>query len=69
MTALAPLLEAFFMDRLCKQLQASPNTIAAYRDAFRLLLEFAQRRTKRTPSELLLDDLDARFIGAFLDYL
>jgi len=50
MTALAPLLEAFFLDGLLKQRQASPNTIAAYRDTFRLLLVFAEKRLSKAPS-------------------
>lgn len=37
---LAPLLQSFFTDKLMRQRQASPNTIAAYRDAFTLLLGF-----------------------------
>jgi len=69
MTSLAPLLEAFFTDRLQRQRQASPHTIAAYRDSFRLLLAFAEIRLKKQPSELLLANLDAPFIGAFLDHL
>lgn len=66
---LASLLEAFFTDRLMRQRQASPHTIASYRDTFRLLLGFAQQRLKKTPSALSLDDLDAPFVGAFLDHL
>jgi site-specific recombinase XerD len=69
MTPLAPLLEAFFVDRLRRQRSASPNTVAAYRDAFRLLLHFAQDRLGTTASDLTLRDLDAPLIGAFLDYL
>lgn len=45
MTALAPTLQAFFTDRLTRQKDASPHTIAAYRDALRLLLGFAWQRT------------------------
>jgi len=41
MTSLAPLLQAFFTDRLMTQRRASPHTIAAYRDTFRLLLDYA----------------------------
>ena len=63
------LLEAFFTDRLMRQRQASPHTIASYRDSFRLLLEFVALRLKKTPSALSLDDLDAPLIGAFLDHL
>jgi len=69
MTPLAPLLEAFFTDRLRRQMSASPNTVAAYRDAFRLLLHFAQDRLGTAASHLALRDLDAPLIGAFLDHL
>jgi site-specific recombinase XerD len=69
MSALAPLLEAFFTERLIGQRQASPHTVAAYRDAFCLLLRFAQRRTGRAPHQLTLEDLDAVLIGAFLNHL
>jgi integrase/recombinase XerD len=68
-SALAPTLEAFFTDRLVHQRQASPNTIAAYRDGWRLLLVFAQERTGKQPSELDLADLDAPLISAFLEHL
>lgn len=63
------LLEAFFMDRLMRQRQASPHTIASYRDTFRLLLGFAQKHLKKEPSALTLEDLDAPFLGSFLDHL
>lgn len=66
---LAPLLEGFFTDRLQRQRRASSNTIAAYRDTFRLLLRFAQQKLSREPSELLLADLDATFVGEFLQHL
>ena len=63
------LLESFFTDRLMRQRQASPHTIASYRDTFCLVLEFAQRRVKKAPSDLTIEDLDAPFLGAFLDHL
>ena len=69
MSALAPTLEAFFTERLIRQRQVSPNTIAAYRDTLRLLLGFAAERTGKEPSELEVGDLDAPLIGAFLDHL
>lgn len=65
----AVLLESFFTDRLMKQKGASSNTIASYRDSFRLLFEFAQKQLKKSPTGLTIDDLDAPFIGAFLNYL
>jgi site-specific recombinase XerD len=69
MTLIAPTLQAFFTDRLARQLQASPRTIASYRDALRLLLCFAQQRTKKAPSSLEWDDLDEALIAAFLEHL
>lgn len=69
MTALAPTLQAFFTSRLTGQRGASGNTIAAYRDTWRLLLGYASRRTGKYPSQLDIADLDAPLIAAFLDHL
>ncbi len=69
MSTLAPLLQAFFTERLIGQRDASPHTVASYRDAICLLLRFAQQRTGKAPHQLDLDDLDAPLIGAFLNYL
>ena len=69
MSALAPTLEAFFTDRLISQRHASANTVAAYRDAWRLVLRYALERTGKQPSQLDLADLDAVFVGEFLDHL
>jgi integrase/recombinase XerD len=69
MTALAPTLQAFFTDRLMSQRQASRHTIAAYRDTFRLLLDFAATRAGRPPSTMDIADLDASLVAAFLDDL
>jgi integrase/recombinase XerD len=69
MTKLAPTLQAFFTDRLLAQRQASPHTIAGYRDTFRLLLRFATGHTHTPASELDFADLDAPLIAAFLTYL
>lgn len=69
MSALAPTLQAFFTERLVRQRDASPNTVAAYRDSWRLLLGFAARRTGRQASALDLADLDAPLVSAFLDHL
>jgi site-specific recombinase XerD len=67
--SLAGLLEGFFTQRLMRQRQASPHTIASYRDTFRLLLQFAQRRLRKPPSSLALEDIDAPLVVAFLDEL
>src|SRR5215831_18829222 len=63
------LLQCFFSDRLLAQRKVSPHTIASYRDTFRLLLQFAQKRLHKAPSQLGLKDLNASLIGAFLDDL
>ena len=63
------LLAAFFTDRLMQQLQASPHTIASYRDTFRLLVRHARKMLKKDPTELELGDLDTDFLGAFLSHL
>jgi integrase/recombinase XerD len=57
------------MDRLMQQRQASSYTVASYRDTFRLLLQYAQRRLGKAPSNLTVPELDTPLLGAFLDYL
>jgi site-specific recombinase XerD len=66
---LPALLESYFTQRLMTQREASPHTIASYRDTFRLLLNFAQKQCSRSPSALNLTDLDAPLVSAFLDDL
>lgn len=63
------LLQAFFTERLMSQRNASPHTIANYRDTFRLLLGFVHRRVKKMPTALAVQELDAPFVGQFLDHL
>ncbi len=69
MTALAPALQAFFTDRLALQRQASGHTVAAYRDALRMLIVFAAQEAGKSPSRLDIADLDAQTVGAFLNHL
>jgi site-specific recombinase XerD len=69
MTVLAPTLELFFTQRLITQRHASPHTVIAYRDTFRLLLGYLHNTTGTPPARLQLEDLDAPVIGAFLDHL
>lgn len=69
MTLVAPTLQAFFTDRLARQLQASPRTIASYRDTLRLLLCFTNDSTGKQPAQLEWDDLDEPLISRFLDHL
>jgi site-specific recombinase XerD len=68
-TSFATLLERFFIERLMRQRQVSPHTVSSYRDTFRLLLHFANRRLHKQPSDLELEDIDAPLITAFLDDL
>ncbi|GAA0981708.1 tyrosine-type recombinase/integrase [Acrocarpospora macrocephala] len=69
MTGLAPIMEAFFTDRLMTQQGASPHTIASYRDTFKLLLGYLHARTGKLPARLDLTDLNAAVIGDFLQHL
>ncbi len=68
MTALTfpALLQRFFTDRLCTQMEASANTIAGYRGTFRLLLRFAGEQRGKAPTRLRIEDLDAELVGDFL---
>jgi site-specific recombinase XerD len=68
MSALAPTLQAYFTDWLIAQRAASPNTIAAYKRTFQLLLTFASQYLGKTPVTLDIADLDAPLIAAFLDH-
>jgi len=67
-TAIAPCVQAFFTERLAQR-QSSPNTVAAYRDALRLLVCYVHQTTGIEPSRLDFADLDADRIGAFLNHL
>ena len=69
MSTLAPLLEALFTERLIGQRNASPHTIASYRDTYCQLLRYTAARTGRPPERLNLVDLDALTVGAFLQHL
>src|ERR1700691_2539099 len=60
------LLQSFFTIRLMTQRKVSPHTITSYRDTFRLLLQFAEKRLRKAPSELRLADLDASLVDALL---
>ncbi|MEV4902742.1 tyrosine-type recombinase/integrase [Citricoccus sp. NPDC055426] len=66
---LTALIQGFFTDRLVRQRQSSPQTIAAYRDAIRLLLLFSAQKAKKPPVRLTIADLDAVTVAAFLDHL
>lgn len=66
-TATLPtLVQQFFTDRLCTQMAASPNTIASYRDTFRLLLQFASEQTGKAPTQLTVEQVDVTLVGDFL---
>ncbi|MBI2835916.1 MAG: site-specific integrase [Acidobacteria bacterium] len=68
MSTLAPTLQTFFTDRLVRQRQASPHTVAAYRDTLRLLVRFSAERLRTDAAKLDIGDLDASLISAFLDH-
>jgi site-specific recombinase XerD len=63
------LVQRFFAEHLTHHRAVSPRTVAAYRDTFRLLLQFAERHTGKSPISLKLVDLDSKLVLAFLDHL
>jgi integrase/recombinase XerD len=63
------LLRRFFVQRLMHQQHASPRTVAAYRDSFRLLLGFAHRQLRKRPGDITIEDLNAPFILDFLKHV
>lgn len=68
-TRFAGLLERYFTQRLMQQRQASSHTIASYRDTFKMLLQFANKRLHKPPSTLSLQEIDAPLVMAFLEDL
>lgn len=69
MTALAPTLQSFFTVYLIGQRGASPHTISAYRDTFRLLLDYTWRHTGIAPRDIDVSDITADLVADFLTYL
>lgn len=65
----ASLVQQFFTEYLVKQRAVSPRTIASYRDAMMLFLDFARERLGKSPTALSLSDFDPDLILAFLDHL
>jgi len=63
------LLQNFFTDHLLRQRQASPHTIAGYRDTFRLLFRFATDQLGKAPSTVNTEDCQPAFVGKFLEHL
>jgi integrase/recombinase XerD len=63
------LLQAFFTDHLMHQRQASPHTIASYRDTFRLLLHFVHQQTGEPPTKVAMESFGPPFLSAFLNHL
>src|ERR1035438_8771916 len=66
---IAPLVQLFFTDFLVRQRRVSPQTVASYRDTFRLLIQQVSQDTGKKPSDLTLEDLQAKAILQFLDSL
>lgn len=65
----ASLIQRFFTERLLQQQDASPRTVSAYRDAFRLLLGYAEDQYHKSAAQLTLLDFDADLIVGFLAHL
>ncbi len=67
--SLGDLLQDYFYRRLVQQRQVSQQTVASYRDAFRLLLRFGENRLRKSVSQITLTDLDTTLVLSFLEHL
>jgi integrase/recombinase XerD len=65
----AALVQSFFTEHLIQQRAMSPRTVATYRDAFVLFLDFAMGRLHKQPTAIRLEEITPALILAFLDYL
>ena len=68
-SSFASLIQQFFTEYLVAQRAVSPRTVASYRDALMLFLDFASMRLKKAPTSLKLNDMQPSLILAFLDHL
>ena len=68
-TTLSVHVSHFLSHYLPGQRNPSPNTLKAYRDAFVLLLRFCRDGKGIAVERLVLEQIDDRLLGAFLDYL
>lgn len=69
MTPLAPHITAFLRERLPRERGASVHTCDTYAYGFKLLFEFASSRLGISPSQLVLEHLDATLILSFLEHI
>jgi integrase/recombinase XerD len=69
MTSLAPHMEAFLREHLVRHRGASQHTCDSYAYSFQALFEFAARKLRTAPAALMLEQLDAPLISAFLEHL
>jgi len=69
LSLIGPYLQAFFSEHLCNHRRASPQTIASYRDTFRLLLQFLKTTTGTEPVAMKISDIDAPAVLVFLNSL
>lgn len=69
MTYLATALQSFFTDYVHTQRNLSENTIASYRDTWRLLIKFISATTTTSADQIRLDDIDRDTVTTFLGHL
>ncbi len=67
--ALPVYIQDYFTKYLTEERGLSPSSIAAYRDAIKLFLRFAQQRLKKPPTDFLLSDITVELVLSFLDHL
>lgn len=65
----AALVQIYFAEYLTQHRALSAQTIAAYRDAFVLFLNFAESRLNKSPAAMAMTDITPELIMTFLDHL
>ena len=66
---IAALIQAFFLEFLVSRRGLSSNTITAYRDGIKLLLNFTAEQRRIPVDKLAIEDCDDRTVVDFLDHL
>lgn len=68
-TEFSSLVQKYFLERLVNQKGASHQTIAAYRDTFKLFFKYVKKETNKDPTDITVDDFNSDLVLGFLNYL
>ncbi len=63
------MIKRFFSEYLPLHRGCSPHTMSSYAESFSLFLKYLQRRTKKKPENVTIDELSSENVLGFLKYL